>query len=492
MNSLNAANGNSQTQSQTQQQQTQGQQPNQFKELQEIVQSTLEKQGILAKAQAQLRKHVFEALCFTEQQNKKFQNVSPNIDENNVNDRFAMALIRDFLSYHQLDYTLSLMNTESQKKLEKTQDITRNEIASRLGLGAQKPNPSCSLLHLVVRKLFDVDVLKPRNSTLNDNVKLKPRASNDSYRSTLDSLSISKDTIEFQQKKSSPKFQSKSPPTQKYIPKQPALNAESDDAKDNNDNDRNDSDLNDIATNPLDNLTLKMAVSNNLPPIPSNKATNEVEDGIKKFIEEEPEVDISILSDTTKETMEDKEEEETNDDNDKINIDDALDELLDSSSNNGQEAEEADDDIEEEELRRIEQMNKTMEQLRQQTSEFEKLKKESISPSIGTEYDDEDFGTDEDINSNIESVITKDTLNINDDDEDEDDIEIEEDIDEDIEIDEEEIESQPISNDNDDDEISNTDNIYSAKDDKLAADVKLENVADIIMDVQTQKIDFKL
>mmetsp|Transcript_65916 Transcript_65916/g.59194 ORF Transcript_65916/g.59194 Transcript_65916/m.59194 type:complete len:90 (-) Transcript_65916:83-352(-) len=80
-----------------------------------------------------------------------------------------------------------------------------------------------------------------------------------------------------------------------------------------------------------------------------------------------------------------------------------------------------------------------------------------------------------------------------DDDEDEDDIEIEEDIDEDIEIDEEEIESQAISNDNDDDdEISNTDNIYSAKDDKLAADVKLENVADIIMDVQTQKIDFKL
>mmetsp|Transcript_65917 Transcript_65917/g.59195 ORF Transcript_65917/g.59195 Transcript_65917/m.59195 type:complete len:88 (-) Transcript_65917:83-346(-) len=78
-----------------------------------------------------------------------------------------------------------------------------------------------------------------------------------------------------------------------------------------------------------------------------------------------------------------------------------------------------------------------------------------------------------------------------DDDEDEDDIEIEEDIDEDIEIDEEEIESQAISNDNDD-EISNTDNIYSAKDDKLAADVKLENVADIIMDVQTQKIDFKL
>ena len=268
MNSLNIANalGNPQTQTQPQQsqqsqrqaqaqaqtQQQESRPPNQFKELQEIVETTLEKQGILAKARAQLRKHVFEALCFTEQKNKKFKNISPNIDCNNVNDRFAMALIRDFLSYHQLDYTLSLMNTESQKKFEKIQDITRNEIASRLGLGAQKPNPSYSLLHLVVKKLFDVDVLKPRNSTLllNDNdkgnnIKLRPRQSNNSYRDTLDSLSISRDTVEFQQQ-TSPNINKQ---------KQVALNAESDDDNDNendndNDNHRDNADLNQY-TNPL-------------------------------------------------------------------------------------------------------------------------------------------------------------------------------------------------------------------------------------------------
>eukprot|EP01083_Nonionella_stella_P141830 437701_1 len=150
-------------------------------ELKAIVSKTLEKQGILAKAQAQLRKHVFEALSSTEQQNASHYNVSPKINENDTNDKFAMALIRDFLEYHHLDYTLSLMNTESQKKMEVTQNITRNEIASRLGLGAQKPNPESSLLNQLVKTLFDADVFKPRNSTLTDDVTLKPRVSTDVY-----------------------------------------------------------------------------------------------------------------------------------------------------------------------------------------------------------------------------------------------------------------------------------------------------------------------
>lgn len=161
---------------------TQTQQRSHLNELKEIVSATLEKKGILAKTQAKLRKHVFEALSLREQQDKETYQTAPQIDENDANDQFAMALIRDFLSYHHLDYTLSLMNTEIQKKMDAAAHITRNEIASRLGLGAQKPTPDTSLLKLLVAKTFDDDVLKPRNSTLSNEVKLKPRNTNDLYR----------------------------------------------------------------------------------------------------------------------------------------------------------------------------------------------------------------------------------------------------------------------------------------------------------------------
>ena len=161
---------------------TQTQQSTHLTELKEIVSNTLEKNGILAKAQAQLRKHVFEALSLTEQEDQETYNTAPQIDENDINDQFAMALIRDFLSYHHLDYTLSLMNTECQKKLNSAEHITRNEIASRLGLGAQKPSPDSSLLKQLVSRLFDEDVLKPLNSTLPSDIKLKPRNSTDPFR----------------------------------------------------------------------------------------------------------------------------------------------------------------------------------------------------------------------------------------------------------------------------------------------------------------------
>jgi len=423
---------------------SQTQQPNQFDELKEIVSKTLEKKGILAKAQAQLRKHVFEALSITEQENERNQNVSPPIDENDMNDKFAMALIRDFLSYHHLDYTLSLMNTESQKKLESTQNITRNEIATRLGLPAQKPNPDSSLLKQLVTKLFDNDVLKPRNSTITNDIKLKPRASNDSYRSTLDSASLSTNTIAFQQQNQS-----------------------------KNDHDRNIDNKNTKKyTNPLENLSFSLPTSSDLPPISSTKKA------IKDIEDIEDEVDISILEDV--ENVDDKEKVSTIDDI----IDESLEDLLNSSSNGGDQDENDGDENDgdenktnenEEELKRIEQMNKTMEQLRQQTSEFEKLKKESISPSQSaissqtvTEYED-DFGSDD----------NEDNEDNNDDDTNIDDSIIEEEIDEDI-----------------DEDIDDDDNIYSAKDQvndkEITKDFKLENVADIIMNVKTEKIKFQL
>eukprot|EP01084_Bolivina_argentea_P043594 80302_1 len=399
-------------------------------ELKAIVSKTLEKQGILAKAQAQLRKHVFEALSSTEQQNASHYNVSPKINENDTNDKFAMALIRDFLEYHHLDYTLSLMNTESQKKMEVTQNITRNEIASRLGLGAQKPNPESSLLNQLVKTLFDADVFKPRNSTLTDDITLKPRVSTDGYRSSLDSTSFSM--------------------------LKPAADTH-----------------NTLNQDALQNLELSLPIAKQLPPLPSlHKPSAAIED----IEAEEVEIDVSDLIEANSQTDTNKEEQYT-DPGDAL--DDALDELLESSSNDDQ-AETQNGDAEE--LKRVEEMNKEMELLRLQASEFEKLKKESmsaVSSQTCTEYED-DFGSD---------VMEKQSIN----NEDEEDMEIEE-IEEDID---EEIceESESISVCDED----TTENIYAAKDveeevndDAITKDFTLENIADIIMDVKTEKIKYQL
>merc|ERR1712228_358135 len=109
------------------------------------------------------------------------------------------------------------------------------------------------------------------------------------------------------------------------------------------------------------------------------------------------------------------------------------------------------------------------------TSEFEKLKKESVSPSQSVSisqsqsvYED-DFGSDESENNQEKEK--------------EDELDIEEDIDEDIEID-----------------SASEDNVYCAKeehaedkknDERITNDFNLETVSDIIINAKTEKIDFK-
>lgn len=162
----------------------------QFDELKDIITETLEKRGVLAKIQSQLRKHVFSALIFQENKEKSSSVTecdSPPILTDEY-DQIVLALIRDFLTYHHLDYTLSLMNTECANKLQEIQSITRNEIASKLNLGAQKPQAHKSLLKILVSKTYETDIFKPRGSIISDDCKLKERKSNNSYRDSIESL----------------------------------------------------------------------------------------------------------------------------------------------------------------------------------------------------------------------------------------------------------------------------------------------------------------
>jgi len=354
------------------------------------------------------------------------------------------------------------MNTESQKKMDSANHITRSEVASRLGLGAQKPNPDGSLLKSLVAKLFDEDVLRPKNSILSNQVTLKPRGdpfktppttniaktiagkSTISPSATMDDLdslmsSVTTSSLKRNVKSSSSTMDDVEEDRTVIDPKK--------------------------YTNPLENLTFTVPTTSGLPPL-SMKRPMKSEPAADP---EDDAVDLSILEDDEDDDDVDQflnEQPSTKKTtwNDEI---DPLDDLLDSSSNEGTDKG-PEDEVENEDLKRMEEMNKTMERLRLQTSEFGKLKKESPTESANTsqaatEYED-DFGSDEmeelevddkaqelGPDKNAERGDNGDEINSIDLD-----IDIEEDIDEDIEFD---AESDLVSNGTEDAE----DNIYSAK-----------------------------
>eukprot|EP00484_Ammonia_sp_Unknown_P014798 CAMPEP_0197072850 /NCGR_PEP_ID=MMETSP1384-20130603/210304_1 /TAXON_ID=29189 /ORGANISM="Ammonia sp." /LENGTH=476 /DNA_ID=CAMNT_0042511671 /DNA_START=57 /DNA_END=1487 /DNA_ORIENTATION=+ len=461
-------------------------QSNQFDELKTIVTTTLDKKGILAKTQAELRKHVFEVLCGTEQETAKTtENTAPSINTSDINDKFALALIHDFLSYHQLDYTLSLMNTESQKKLDCVQPMTRNEIATRLGLGAQKPTPDSSLLHQLVHKLFDNDVFRPRNSSLTEETKLRPRTppsvavhSNDKNASVVDVDDIAEIDI---------------------------------------------SDITEIAAAEINAHPLLMPITQKTSRFVHEAATLDTTEDEEH---EQPQGDDETAENRASEAgaagmtavEEAKEREEEMYQKQKMQeeqeMNDALKELLDSSSFNEGELENM-----QQELQRIKQMNTTTttqvtQPPKQQTLQPQRVSHEAASPSV-TEYDDDDEFESEELDAlniddehieeeevveqqdNIENNANETNTNGGDEQQDaETEIDIEEDIEEEEDIDEEIDEEIEIDGDSQIDGVSNdqyTNTTYSLKEeDELANDEQLENIADIILNVQNEKIDFQL
>lgn len=85
-----------------------------IEDLKAVVTQTLEAKGVLGKIRAQLRSCVFTAI--EEQESKKgaeLENLSAKRIQDNPEARFMVDLIRDFLDYYQLDYTMSVMVPES-------------------------------------------------------------------------------------------------------------------------------------------------------------------------------------------------------------------------------------------------------------------------------------------------------------------------------------------------------------------------------------------
>ncbi|ETO09749.1 hypothetical protein RFI_27628 [Reticulomyxa filosa] len=152
----------------------------QLEELKELVTKTLEKRGVLAKIQvlqkkkksknrnkslyaAQLRKDLYSTLI--EQENTNHSVTVPKLFKDDF-DFLSFSLIKEYLTFHHLDYTLSIFEVESQTSvcvhvmyfyalfLQKSdiKVLQKGEIAAKLNLGTQKSNENYPLLHLLVEK----------------------------------------------------------------------------------------------------------------------------------------------------------------------------------------------------------------------------------------------------------------------------------------------------------------------------------------------------
>lgn len=153
----------------------------QYEELKEIVFRTLERKGTLAKVQAQLRKNVFEALHEQECAESR-QSTLPRVDEDHF-DGLVLGLIAEFCTFHSLDYTLNLFQTECGLTTDLKSRVQRGQLATKLGIFTHKPEPTEPLLKQIVKKVYDNDPFTPRNSILGENkninntLKLRPRNS---------------------------------------------------------------------------------------------------------------------------------------------------------------------------------------------------------------------------------------------------------------------------------------------------------------------------
>lgn len=130
-------------------------------DLNRLVKDTLEKKGVLRMMKAQLRKHVYDVIHEEEQESER--PTEPVMLTKDEADQIVLDLVRDYLAFHKLDYTLSILKSEAG--LENIPDKpNRSLLATKLRLGALRPTPTDPLLKKIVSRSICDDPLKPTNS----------------------------------------------------------------------------------------------------------------------------------------------------------------------------------------------------------------------------------------------------------------------------------------------------------------------------------------
>jgi len=141
-------------------------------QLRDLVAATLEKEGILGKIKAQLRAHVYLSLEGESSKGKALAQESKNVKLaaflSNTNGRLVASLVREFLQFFDLDFSLAVFDPETNIGRD-VQYRERTKLCSALGL-TELTDPEAPLLSEIMR-LSKVSVLKsesPTPSTISD------------------------------------------------------------------------------------------------------------------------------------------------------------------------------------------------------------------------------------------------------------------------------------------------------------------------------------
>jgi len=129
-----------------------------------LVQHTLEKKGVLRKLKSDLRKHVFAVI----EGEPTIEGKQCLIPFEQPETRRCFDLIREFLAFYKLEYTLSLLQSEAGIPRESCYLPARSTTATEFGLGAQKPKPEKSLLEELVEKKLKIKTFLGEKKSYND------------------------------------------------------------------------------------------------------------------------------------------------------------------------------------------------------------------------------------------------------------------------------------------------------------------------------------
>ncbi|KAK0094916.1 hypothetical protein PV326_009635 [Microctonus aethiopoides] len=133
-------------------------------ELRDLVVQTLENNGVLAKVRAELRASVFLAL----EEQESVANPDPLLNKTvkqylgNSEGKLLFSLVREFLEYFGLDYTISVYDPETYFGKEYNY-IGRNKLCEKLGINSTEP-----LLGELLKNSINGAFNNSKNETAND------------------------------------------------------------------------------------------------------------------------------------------------------------------------------------------------------------------------------------------------------------------------------------------------------------------------------------
>ena len=133
-------------------------------ELRDLVTAALQTSGVLGKIKAQLRSNVYLAIEGDPELKKKSKHVNPKLDKFSATSegRLALQLIREFLVFFGLDYTLMVFEPEALEGRNVTYR-DREKLVENLGF-PDTLNEDSPLMSEVIR-LSKVSILKSETPT---------------------------------------------------------------------------------------------------------------------------------------------------------------------------------------------------------------------------------------------------------------------------------------------------------------------------------------